>query len=180
MKNEPIPSPPPRNLAGRLWKIVVGLLLVGVGWIFVTYLWNAYLRAARMDGWVEAPCRIESISIDDTQFNQRGLPKYVLRIAYRYQWRGHDYVGERYKRLPTEAGDPRKLKRRLDQYPVGTETVCHLDPDAPELVVLKKDSKAALYTLWFPCVFIVGGAGMVWSALFRKSTRGPSPVTRDP
>ncbi len=159
---------------------MVGLLLVGVGWIFVTYLWNAYLRAARMDGWVEAPCRIESISIDDTQFNQRGLPKYVLRIAYRYQWRGHDYVGERYKRLPTEAGDPRKLKRRLDQYPVGTETVCHLDPDAPELVVLKKDSKAALYTLWFPCVFIVGGAGMVWSALFRKSTRGPSPVTRDP
>ncbi len=146
----------------------MGLLLVGVGWIFVTYLWNAWQRAAQMDGWAEVPCRIESIAIDDTQRNQRGLPKYLLKISYRYHWQGHDYLGERYKRLPTEASDPRKLKGRLKQYSVGTETVCYLDPDAPELVVLKKDSKAALYTLWFPCLFIVGGAGIIYSALFRK------------
>ena len=143
----------------------MGLLLIGVSWILVTYLWNSYLRAARMDGWVEVPCRIESIAIDDTQLNQRGLPKSILKIAYRYQWQGHDYLGERYKRLPTEASDPRKLKGRLEQYPAGTETVCHLDPDAPGLAVLKKDSKAALYTLWFPGLFIVGGAGMIWSAV---------------
>ena len=57
---------------------------------------------------------------------------------------------------------------RVVSLSVGNETVCYLDPDAPELVVLKKDSKAALYTIWFPCLFIVGGAGMIFSALFRK------------
>ncbi len=146
----------------------MGLVLIGVGSVFVSYLWGSYRRAALMDDWAEVPCRIESISVDDGEFNQRGMPKYVLRIAYRYEWRGHEYEGNRYKRLPTEASDPRKLKGILSRYTPGTEAVCHLDPDAPELVVLKKDSKAALYTLWFPCLFIVGGAGMILSALFRR------------
>jgi hypothetical protein len=173
VKNEeatPTPNPtrPPNDLGGRVWKIVMGLLLIGAGWTFVSYLWGAYQRAAQMDGWAEVPCRIESVEVDDSELNQRGMPKYVLRIAYRYQWNGHDYLGNRLKRLPTEASDPRKLKPHLDRYPVGAEAVCHLDPDAPELVVLKKDSKAALYTLWFPCLFVVGGGGMIYSALFRK------------
>lgn len=146
----------------------MGSLLIVAGWIFVTYLWNAYLRAAQMDEWVEVPCRIETLRVDDTQQNQRGMPKYLLEVTYRYQWRGHDYLGNRIKRLPTEASDPRKLKSKIETYAAGIETVCYLDPDAPELVVLKKDSKAALYTLWFPCLFIVGGAGMIFSAHFRK------------
>lgn len=145
----------------------MGSLLIAAGWIFVTYLWNAYLRAAQMDEWVEVPCRIETVRVDDTQKNQRGMPKYLLEVTYRYQWKGHDYMGNRIKRLPTEASDPRKLKSKIETYAAGNETVCYLDPDAPELVVLKKDSKAALYTLWFPCLFIVGGAGMIFSALFR-------------
>lgn len=149
----------------------MGLVLVVVGSVFVDYLWSSHRRAAVMDGWVETPCRIESFEVDDTQVNQRGMPKYVLELAYRYQWNGHDYVGRRLKRLPTEVSDPRKLKTAIESYAPGTETVCYVDPDAPELVVLKKDSKAALYSIWFPCLFVVGGAGMVFSALFRKSSR---------
>lgn len=146
----------------------MGLLLIGVGWVFVSYLWGSYRRASQMDAWVEVPCRIESISVDNSQMNQRGMPKYLLEVSYRYQWKGHDYVGRRLKRLPTEASDRRKLDRHLSRYAAGTEAVCHLDPDAPELVVLKKDSRAALYAIWFPCLFVVGGGGMIFSALFRK------------
>lgn len=172
MKNDPpAPStrpPSPRDLGGRIWKCVIALILIGVSWALVLYLWRSYMRAAEMDAWVEAPCRIESISIDDTQRNQRGMPKYLLNVTYRYQWNGQDYLGNRLKRLPTEASDPKKLKKMIERYPVGTETVCWLDPDLAENVVLKKDSKAALYTIWFPFVFIIGGAGMIVSALFRR------------
>lgn len=147
---------------------MIALILIGVSWALVLYLWRSYMRAAEMDAWVEAPCRIESISIDDTQRNQRGMPKYLLNVTYRYQWNGQDYLGNRLKRLPTEASDPKKLKKMIERYPVGTETVCWLDPDLAENVVLKKDSKAALYTMWFPFVFIIGGAGMIVSALFRR------------
>ncbi len=61
------------------------------------------------------------------------------------------------------------MKKKIEQYAVGTETVCWLDPDLPEMVVLKKDSKAALYTIWFPFLFIVGAVGMIYSALFRRT-----------
>ena len=163
------PPSPPRDLGGRIWKCLMALVLIAVSWALVTYLWRSYLRAAEMDAWVEVPCRIESLAVDDTQRNQRGMPKYLLKVTYRYQWNGHDYLGDRIKRLPTEASDPRKLKKKIEQYAVGTETVCWLDPDLPEMVVLKKDSKAALYTIWFPFLFIVGAVGMIYSALFRRT-----------
>ena len=89
---------------------MIALILIGVSWALVLYLWRSYMRAAEMDAWVEAPCRIESISIDDTQRNQRGMPKYLLNVTYRYQWNGHDYLGNRLKRLPTEASDPKASK----------------------------------------------------------------------
>ncbi len=149
----------------------MGLLLVLVGGVFVDYLWSSYRRAAKMDAWVEVPCRIESINIEDGGLNQRGLPKYTLDLTYRFQWEGQEQVGTRFKRLSTEASDPRKLKALLARYPSGSAAVCHVDPAAPELAVLKKDSKAGLYSIWFPCLFIVGGVGIIWTALFPKSAR---------
>ena len=41
----------------------------------------------------------------------------------------------------------------------------YFDPDDPQLSVLKRDTKASLYSIWFPFLFVVGGAGMVFSAV---------------
>ena len=173
MKNDtttqPATTPAPRQFGGRVWKSLMGLLLIGVGSIFVQYLWNAYQRAAKMDAWIEVPCTIVSMDVDDEQLNQRGMPKYVFEVAYNYEFEEKFYTGNLLKRLPTEVSDPRKLKNHIENYAVGAKTVCHVDPAAPENTVLKKDSKAALYAIWFPCLFIVGGAGMIFSALFRKT-----------
>jgi len=156
VKNES-PSPTPRtNLGGRLWKIAMGALLMVVGSVFVSYLWGAYQRAALMDSWVETPCTILSTSMDDTGRNQKGMPKYTLFVSYEYEFEGKKFEGGRFKRLPSEASDPR------------SQTVCHVDPKSPNEAVLKKDTKAALYSIWFPCLFVIGGAGMILSALFRK------------
>lgn len=173
MKNEPpSPAPPPdrpREYAGRFWKATVGLLLIVVGSVFVDYLWSSYRRAAVMDAWVEVPCRIESIGVDDSGRNQRGLPKYTLELSYRYEYGGESRVGKRLKRLPTEASDLRKLKGKLEKYAAGSTVVCHVDPADPAAAVLEKDTKAALYTIWFPFLFILGGAGMILSAVFRRT-----------
>ncbi len=146
----------------------MGTLLVIVGSVFVSYLWGSYERAALMDSWVETPCRIVSLEVDDTQLNQRGMPKYILEAKYEYEWEGNALTGDRIKRLTTEASDPRKLKTKIEQYAVGNETVCYVNPEKPSEVVLKRDTKGALYSIWFPCLFVVGGAGMILSALFRR------------
>lgn len=156
------------NIAGRIWKIIMGLVLVVVGSVFVQYLYSAYERGAAMDSWEEVPCLIRSLEADDSQLNQRGMTKYILQVRYDYKFRGKEYEGTRIKRLPTEASDPRKLKSKIEAYPAGRETVCYVNPENPEEAVLKKDTKAALYSIWFPCLFVVGGLGMIVSALFRK------------
>ena len=146
----------------------MGSLLILAGSIFVSYLWGTFERAAVMDSWVETPCDILSLEADDSQVNQRGMPKYILEVRYEYQFEGKTYTGDRIKRLPTEASDPRKLKDKIEKFSAGTKTVCYVNPKQPSEVVLKKDSKGGLYSIWFPCLFIVGGAGMILSALFRK------------
>lgn len=168
MKND-TPSPPTTSqLGGRLWKIFMGLILVIVGSVLTQYLWGSYQRAKVMDEWIETPCRIVVNSIDDSELNQRGMPKYTLVLVYEYEIDGTSYSSDRYKRLSTEASDPRKLKGKLDAYPVGKETVCYVDPEDKSIAVLRKDTKAALYSIWFPCLFVIGGLGMIATAIFRK------------
>ena len=171
MKNDPSsnPSKTPLNLAGRIWKAFLGLGIAIAGWVFAQYLWGSYERAAMMDSWIEVPCIIEATDIDDSQLNQRGVPKYILTVTYRDYHEGEERTSNRVKRLPTEGSDPRKVKTKEKQYPVGTEVVCYVKPDDPDFAILKKDSKAGLYSIWFPCLFIVGGAGMILSALFRRN-----------
>ena len=162
-------SKPPINLAGRIWTAIMGLGIAFVGWVFVQYLWGSYERAAVMNDWVETPCLVEATHIDDTELNQRGVPKYILTITYRYTFDGKERTSDRYKRLPTESSDPRKVKAKEKKYPVGEESVCYVNPEDPDFAVLRKDSKAGLYSIWFPCLFIVGGAGMILTAIFRRA-----------
>ncbi|MDF1851411.1 MAG: DUF3592 domain-containing protein [Verrucomicrobiales bacterium] len=171
MKNETTTnSPSPKsNLGGRLWKVAMGSLLILVGSIFVSYLWGTYQRASIMDSWVETPCEILSLEADDSQLNQRGMPKYILEVRYKFEFEGKSYIGDRIKRLPTEASDPRKLEDEIEKFSAGTKTVCFVNPENPSETVLKKDTKGGLYSIWFPCLFVIGGAGMIVSALFRKN-----------
>jgi len=147
----------------------MGLGITLVGWVFAQYLWGSYERAAVMNNWVETPCMVEATHIDDTQLNQRGVPKYILTITYRYEFEGQEHTSDRYKRLPTEASDPRKVKAKEKKYPVGEASICYVNPEDSDFAVLKKDSKAGLYSIWFPGLFIVGGAGMIITAIFRRS-----------
>lgn len=156
------------NLAGRIWIVFLGLSLVGAGWILTKYLWHSYERAALMNPWVEVSCQIVSSEIDDSQLNQKGFTKYRLDLSYTYDYEGKEYTGNRLQRLPTESSDLKKVQKKQETWSAGNGATCWVDPKEPSSAVLKKDTKAALYSIWFPCLFIVGGAGMVLSALFRK------------
>jgi hypothetical protein len=157
------------NLPGRIWKVVMGAFLIAIAWVLVQYLWNSHQRAALMDAWREVPCQITRLDVDDSLRNQRGMTKYLMVVAYEYEFDGKKFTGSKIKLLPTEASDPRKLKKKIEAYAEGTNTICYVNPETPTEAVLKKNSKAALYSIWFPFLFIIGGLGMILSALFRKN-----------
>ena len=45
------------------------------------------------------------------------------------------------------------------------ETTCYVNPVEFNSAYLKPDSLAPGYSIWFPALFVVGGLGMVISAL---------------
>lgn len=174
-----IPPPPSQrkisrtnDILGRLWKIGMGLTLMAVGWVFVLYLWNSYQRAAALDVWIPVSGEVLSAEVVKDGLNQRGLTKYLASVRYSYTYEGNRYEGDRLARLRVTASDPAKLAKRLKPYQVGEATLLYVNPASPDQSMLKKDTKAALYSIWFPCLFVIGGAGMVVSALIVRRTTG--------
>jgi hypothetical protein len=44
-----------------------------------------------------------------------------------------------------------------------------VNPAQPDFAVLKPDTKAAGYSIWFPLLFVVGGLGIVVRAIVRRA-----------
>lgn len=114
-----------------------------------------------MDRWVATPCRITRSGVDDSGLTQHYARKFTLISDYRYQFNGAEHGGTRYSRIQPAGVDEQKIKRLQEGLPEGLETVCYVDPANPDKAVLKRDTKASLYSIWFPCLFIVGGLGMI-------------------
>lgn len=118
-----------------------------------------------MDSWVETPCVIEKSEVDDSGLNQHYGTKYALITSYRYQFGGEEFIGSKYKRIQPSSSHKEKITSKQEAYPVGSETVCFVDPENPSDAVLKKDSKGSIFSIWFPGLFVLGGIGIVISVL---------------
>ncbi len=144
--------------------ISMGLFLMALGSFFMWYLWAFFQKSSRMDHWVETPCLIEKSEIE-TGLNQRHGKKYTLVTAYRYQFNGHEYLGNRFKRIQPVSSHQEKIASLVEETPVGTKLVCLVDPANPGSAVLKKDTKRAIFSIWFPGLFALGGLGIVISTI---------------
>jgi Protein of unknown function (DUF3592) len=153
------------QMAGKLWMISMGLFLMALGSFFMWYLWAFFQKSSRMDHWVETPCVIEKSEVDDSGFNQHYGKKYALVTVYRYQFKGQEYVGQRFKRIQPVGSHFEKISKLAQETPAGQATLCFVNPDDPASAVLKKDTKGSIYSIWFPGLFALGGLGMVISAL---------------
>lgn len=145
--------------------VSMGLLLCAVGILFIWYLWMFFQKSSLMDSWVETPCMIEKLEIDSSEVNQHYSTKYQMVTGYRYQYDGDEYLGTRYKRLQPASADKEKIEKKMVPFSIGQPSTCWVDPEKPDSAVLIKDSKAAIYSIWFPGLFVLGGLGIIVSAL---------------
>jgi len=107
---------------------------------------------------------------------------FELPPGYRYEFGGSSHVGERIRRIPVRSAHRDKAERWVARYPSGRRVQIYVNPEKPSEAVLKRDSQAALYAIWFPALFVVGGAGMAVAAVrkalrqHRRSPRTPGPA----
>ena len=57
------------------------------------------------------------------------------------------------------------MESRIKEYPAGKTTTCRVNPNNPDFAVLKPDSLAPGYSIWFPGLFVIGGLGITFRAL---------------
>ena len=171
---------PPPTLSARIFKLGIGLLLVLSGLAVTALMFIPYRRAKETLTWTETPCVITESYGQETQSGDLTDTTHRVFLRYNYTAGGQEYAGTRWRRIAFAGEEdntvsrktphPAEAQKLLEKYPVGLQTVCYVNPAAPAEAILEHQSTAAIYTLWWPLLFAVGGGGIVWSAL--RSGRG--------
>lgn len=155
--------------AGRLYLVFIGLATALLGLLFVWLMGRSYLRAHAMRSWPEVPCVILASELNERRIDPNSAPEFQFSVQYGYEWQGQSFTGDHYTwRGSSWTSRKAQAEELLGTYPVGSRQTCRVDSGNPSFAVLKMDSQAAGYSIWFPGLFVIGGLGIAGRALFRK------------
>lgn len=146
----------------------MGLFLALAGLLFTWVLWTAWQRAEETRRWVATPCRIISAQVVSERPTPHSNPAFKAEVRYTFTYEGETRTGSHIKRVDSASQHEENARKKLESYPIGQDTTCYVNPAQPEQTVLKHDTRAALYSIWFPLLFVFGGLGMAWNAVKGK------------
>lgn len=158
------------NRAGSWYLTAVGLALCLISGLFLWLMGRSFLRAREMMQWPQVPCLMLRAEVAERRIAPNVAPDYRISVLYRYEFAGNDYESERWGlRGSMPRSERQAVEALILQYPAGSRQTCWVNPRDPAMAVLKPDSRAAGYSLWFPALFFLGGVGMVVGA-WKKSS----------
>ena len=81
---------------------------------------------------------------------------------------------ENEKKLTKRAIDQSKLaaEKKIKSYSKDETVDCWVNPQAPNIAILKHGTLAPLYTIWFPGLFVVAGLGIIFNGIKRFNFKG--------
>jgi len=166
---------------GRWYLIILGLSLAMIGGLFVGLLARSFLRALEMRRWPEVPCAVITSEVETRIHDPQSQPGYRQDVTFGYEWQGQTFTNDHLTlRGSPWSSDRERIEKRNAEYPVGKMTTCRVNPNNPSFAVLKPDSLAPGYTIWFPSLFIIGGIGIVIGAIRKKPPTLPTATHREP
>lgn len=157
--------------SSTVFLVLFGLVTSLIGGLFTALMWDSFQRASAMHGWPQVEAVILSSGIDERRHDEFSAKEYQVKLLYGYEWRGEAKTAE----LLTARGNPwskdlARTERQLEKFPAGSKTMAYVNPADPDYAVLKPDSKAAGYSIWFPLLFVAGGLGIAVRALLPRRT----------
>lgn len=151
--------------AGRVFLCLIGVSLILVGGVFSWLMMRSYQHAKASREWPQSEALVLRSVIDERVF--KGSPReFRLNVLYGFTYEGEEYTSAKISpRGAKWTREAESVARLAEKYAVGTTHTAWINPEQPEMAILEHDTKAAGYTVWFPGVIIIGGAGMIWGAL---------------
>ncbi len=171
------------KLAGRLFLCLIGASLLVIGGVFGWLMLRSYENAKASREWPQVEAVVLSSTMNERQIS--GSPKeYSVGVLYSYSYDGVSYTSDRIvPRGVKWTKDPRTLEANRDLFKKGSVHQAWVRPDSQNVknadssekanaphdyAILLHDTKAAGYTVWFPGVIMLGGAGMIFGAFIKK------------
>ncbi|MBT8036789.1 MAG: DUF3592 domain-containing protein [Verrucomicrobiae bacterium] len=152
------------HLAAKLFLCLIGLMLMLAGGVFEWLMLRSYMHAKASRDWPQVEAVVLRSVIDERQIH--GSPReFRLNLLYGYRYENKDLTSDRISpRGAKWTKDVSAAKELAKEYPEGSFHTAWVQPDRADVAILKHDTKAAGYTLWFPALIIVGGGGMILGA----------------
>jgi Protein of unknown function (DUF3592) len=162
--------------ASTIFLVLLGLSVAAIGALFATLMWQSYGRAVEQRGWPQVEGVVLSCEVEEWKHDEFSPQEYRLKLLYGYEWKGEAMTGERYDFRGNASYNKRqKLDGIVKSLPAGARTIVYVSPADPEFTMLKPDSKAAGYSIWFPLLFVAGGLGISFKAVRKEiACRGSS------
>lgn len=133
---------------------------------------RSFLRAWEMRAWPKVACVILSSEVEERRNDQNSAREFRQDLTYGFEWKGTARTGDHLTlRGNPWTSKPQLIQARVAEYPVGKQTVCHVNPSNPAMSVLKTDSLAPGYSIWFPALFVIGGLGITFRAAIPKDPK---------
>ena len=154
--------------AATIFLVSLGLCISAAGGIFTFLMWQSYERAVDQNGWPQVEAVVLSSEVEEWLHDEFSPREYRLKILYGYEWEEEAKTGERYG----FRGNPYYNKRNkvaalVEDFPTGKKIRIFINPENPDFTIIKPDSKAPGYSIWFPLLFVVGGLGISGRAIWK-------------
>lgn len=160
--SHPMPSQLKTSLGARFLLSFIGLTLAVSGSVFTWLLWLSYERANTTRGWNETSCLIQHSTVDEEREELNAPIKYKPHVIYTYLVGDTSYKAENIRQVPNLTFKEKEQAEDLvKKFPLGQGAKCYVNPADPNVAVLLHETRAGLYSIWFPLLFVVGGLGMV-------------------
>lgn len=151
---------------GRWFLIFIGLSVASLGLLFVWLMAQSGVRAIRMRSWDRVPCRILRSEIIERRNDPLSATEFSHAVMFGYETASGSKTSEQLSLRGSPWSSQRtKIETSYSRYPVGSNMICYVNPKDHTQAVLKPDSLAPIYSIWFPSLFVVGGMVMTWRAV---------------
>jgi Protein of unknown function (DUF3592) len=156
--------------SGRLYLTIIGFSLCLIGGLFIWLMMRSFIRAKEMTHWHQENALIVHSEVEKIDIPMGTSAEYRLDILFSYQFNGQHYRSYLYDlRGGMRVSDKEKIRQLTEKFYQGKSVICWVNPQHPETAVLRVDSRAAAYSLWFPGLFVLGGLGMIYGVWHKKT-----------
>ncbi len=170
-----IPAVPHKSTGSLLGGLLLGAVVAGMGAFFCHALINhGYKRAMVTRAWTETPCEITKSEVMEERPTPNSPMEYEAIIHYAYTFEGERFENDSIKLTDGPTRHKDKAEKTIAEWPVGSSSVCWVNPEAPENAVLKHNTKAVGYTVWFPGLFVIGGLGIMIASIRANLRKEPA------